>query len=130
MIDGLGFPASEPVLVGGDFNLRRSSGEGSWIEARLHATYPSRLTDLPWNCTYCYGINDLASDAAERQAVLDYIVPLNAHRRPKDAHVATRRLRTWKPWKEFPWESDHYDLSDHYPVRGRFTFEWPDDQGC
>ena len=88
------------------------------------------MTDLPWNCTYCFGINDLASDAAEGQVVLDYIVTSNAHRRPKDAELETLRLLTWQPWKEFFWESDHHDLSDHYPLRGRFTLEWPDDQGC
>ncbi|MDP1947337.1 MAG: sphingomyelin phosphodiesterase [Nitrospirota bacterium] len=137
-INGLNLSSREPVIIGGDLNIRRDIGGGRSpeflnMQQWLNATYPvnidsahTRIFDLqPWRCTYCYSVNGLASDQGEGQVTLDYLLTSNTHLAPKDATIETRRIQSPHPWREFLWEPWFFDLSDHYPVNGRFTFTWP-----
>lgn len=146
-IDNLNIPATEPVVIAGDFNIRRDAGtpsaaiphygnqrtpEFNFIEQDLKARYPgpANVMDLwPARCTYCYGWNGLASDQSEGRVTLDYITTSLTHLQPNQVMLSTIRIQS-TPWSEFLWEPLFVDLSDHYPVRGRLTFEGPADQGC
>jgi hypothetical protein len=141
-INGLNLSSVDPIIIGGDFNIRRDngnirSGEFGTMQQLLVATYPvnidsthPRVIDLPDRCTYCYQLNGLAGDQAEGKVTLDYLVTSQSNLAPKAALIETRRIQSSQRWREYFWESWFWDLSDHYPVNGRFTFEWPDDQRC
>ncbi len=120
-IDSKGIPATEPVLIAGDLNVDRLRypAELDRMLRTLNAELPQIVgygaTNDPWT-------NTLAEQGKPAE-YLDYVLWSKSHRRPADALNEARILRAAEEWKEFGWEFAMWDLSDHYPVRGRFRFE-------
>jgi endonuclease/exonuclease/phosphatase family metal-dependent hydrolase len=139
----LGIPNNQPVLIKGDLNIRRDKGgpypnhalhhnarseEFGQLRTTLRALYPTTVADLAERCTYCYGSNELADDNDEGRVTLDYILESMDHLSSKRSELETLRLRS--PWTtHFP-PRTFFDLSDHYPVAGRFWFEFPPTDRC
>ncbi len=117
MIDEMDLPADEPVLIGGDLNVNRfadpETGAFTAMTNMLDATHPAPPAG---------GIHEPTKDAARNQLVygtshrlIDYLLYSNRHLRPVAAFNQVRRPR-----------AEGRDLSDHFPVHGRFVFETPD----
>jgi sphingomyelin phosphodiesterase len=120
-IDSKKIPPDEPVLIAGDLNVDRVRypAELDRMLRTLGAELPRIVgygaTNDPWT-------NTLAEQGRPAE-YLDYVLWSKAHRRPADALNEARILRAAEEWKEYGWEFAMWDLSDHYPVRGRFRFE-------
>uniref|UniRef100_M4B9P0 sphingomyelin phosphodiesterase n=1 Tax=Hyaloperonospora arabidopsidis (strain Emoy2) TaxID=559515 RepID=M4B9P0_HYAAE len=69
-------------------------------------------------------VNALAADGLSSDGsfeLLDYILYSRSHRQPKTASSWVQPLSTATPWM---WRGQpQYNLSDHFPVVGEFTFE-------
>jgi endonuclease/exonuclease/phosphatase family metal-dependent hydrolase len=102
-IDSIGIPASEPVLIGGDLNVRmQNPDEYATMLRVLNATHPRLEGSLV---------------TSRRSSLLDYVLYSNAHLRPFNSYNQVRRIRSDRPWKD-----GVSDLSDHHAVFGRFDF--------
>jgi phospholipase C len=135
--------ADEPVIIGGDMNVPKfnpslTSEYLSMIQT-LGVGDPSGLGtpllptgDLPVqvHCTYCYGINQLASDPADGQTILDYLLHSLNHKLPRSVVPQVQRPLSPTPWKEFFWESSYRDLSDHFALLTKFLFDVPVGKRC
>ncbi len=122
-IDAKGIPAGEPVLIGGDLNVDR---------LKFPAEYAQMLQILNADCPphqgYGYTWDSTTNDLAEKTGgyeYLDYILWSKAHLKPAQSLNEPRILRASEEWKEYGWEYAMWDLSDHYPVHGRFNFAQP-----
>ncbi|NES02786.1 MAG: sphingomyelin phosphodiesterase [Okeania sp. SIO2F4] len=116
-IDSKQIPAEQPVIIGGDFNVNqfdRSAYES--MKTILDVTQPPS-TGLQY--TSDGQINDLKK--GNNQSYLDYIFYSNNHLRPVKAVNEVLLIRADKEWKKTG-ETNQQDLSDHYPVYGRFEF--------
>lgn len=110
-------PADEPVLIAGDFNVHRGCHPdyAAMLDA-LHATHPATEGH---DATFDPRHNPLATGSA--RLFLDYVLFSRGHRPP--AQATNHVLRpTCTAWRALPWHSDRVELSDHYPVVGRFAF--------
>lgn len=117
-IDSRAIPATEPVLIGGDLNVNRLkfAQEYSDMLTILSAAQPTR-TGHPYS--FDPTTNKLGSG---EQEYLDYVLYSTRHLRPMTSTNEVLFLKTPRPWKEFAWEGDYYDLSDHYAMYGRFSY--------
>lgn len=111
MLVSRNLPADEAVLIAGDLNVDAAQAD---IEldntlSALNASSPNR-TGHPF--TFDPGTNRLAL-ATEPSAWLDYVLFSNAHLRPISANITSVMLKTILPWKEFGFDRDYWDLSDH-----------------
>ena len=113
-IRSLNIPADEPVIMAGDFNVNKIGlpQDRDYLEAVLGATEPENRGH---NFTYDADTNTWAEQPYIEY--LDYTLIANNNLQPTSAYQEAFAPRTtidalWGEW----------DLSDHYPVRGIFTF--------
>lgn len=118
-IDAQKIPASEAVIIGGDLNVDMAKFPHQHQEMLtiLGATQPRRTGH---NFTFDPTRNKLAS--GKDREYLDYVLFSKAHKQPRGAFNEVRILRSHVEWKEFVFEKAMWDLSDHFPVFGRFEF--------
>ncbi|MFF3404024.1 sphingomyelin phosphodiesterase [Streptomyces sp. NPDC002659] len=112
-------PASEPVIIAGDFNIRQTSGEYPELLSRLHVSTPPVTT--PPSASYDPTTNSIAKYRypASSPGRLDYVFLRTDHTGPPEGWVN----------KILPYHSSSYlmrgrtfwDYSDHYPVSARPT---------
>lgn len=120
-IDSLNIPASEPVVIGGDLNVDKIAF-GSEYQAMLqmlNATHPGQIGES------LYSIDPTTNKLTDQngsQELLDYVLFSNAHLQPVNSSNEVRALKSSQRWRETLLNDWKYDLSDHYPVHGRFEF--------
>jgi phospholipase C len=130
----LALPDDEPVLLAGDFNVRGPDGPAfqdlvETLNVMVPAIVgPQRATMDPANTLFPRG-----------PWWVDYVLPSAAHQRPIEATMEAVALRTdeafaicaaapLQPFYVSPWSPtcrrtrQVRDLSDHYPVIGRFRY--------
>lgn len=113
-IRSLNIPADEAVIMAGDFNVNKIGlpQDRDYLEAILGATEPE-------NRGHGYTYDADTNNWAEQPYLeyLDYTLTANNNLQPTSAYQEAFALRTTKDalWGE-------WDLSDHYPVRGIFTY--------
>jgi hypothetical protein len=121
--------ACEAVIAGGDFNIDRSASpnlEYNKLLNTLSVDEPARLVNLPaLNCTYCFGVNEMADDPTEGQAYLDHLLTSRNHLHPIESVVSVRRPRSSAAWR-----GSIRDLSDHFAIEGAFKFQYIVGSGC
>lgn len=113
-IRSLNIPADEPVIMSGDFNVNKIGlpEDRDYLEAVLGATEPENRGH---NYTYDANTNTWAEQPYVEY--LDYTLTANNNLQPTSAYQEAFAPRTtidalWGEW----------DLSDHYPVRGIFSY--------
>ena len=116
-IDGFGIPSTQPVLIGGDFNVDALSdaadGAYTTMQQHLNATDPG-ARDARKPVPTFDGLNN-ALVSLRVQEHLDYVLYANTHLQPLSAFNEVLIFRV-----------DEADLSDHYAVHGHFLFERPE----
>lgn len=117
-VDAQRIPTTEPVLLAGDFNVATSDeDEHAAMLAILGASMPAALGH-PY--TYHPGLNPLAVHGDEPLRI-DHVLVSARHLLPDRADTEVLRPRTDR-WRALPWRPWCTELSDHYPVLGRFRF--------
>lgn len=113
-------PDSEPVVIAGDLNVDRLGDRHQFemMLERLDARFPDQTDGHP--CTIDPLNNPLASGGRTRW--LDYLLWSRSYLQPESTKIEARPLRGSTPWRRYPFGRRYYDLSDHFAVRGRFTF--------
>ena len=113
-IRSLNIPADEAVIMAGDFNVNKIGlpQDRDYLEAVLAATEPENRGH---NRTYDANTNSWAEQPYIEY--LDYTLTSNNNLQPTSAYQEAFAPRVtidalWGEW----------DLSDHYPVRGIFTY--------
>jgi endonuclease/exonuclease/phosphatase family metal-dependent hydrolase len=115
-IDECQVPADEPALIAGDLNVDPVDLEYPAMLATLNAEVPP-LRGL----RYSYDpVQNRLAGGRERQ-LLDYVLYSARHRQPSACSAEVFQLHT-RPWRQRSWQRRRQDLSDHYPVIGRFHF--------
>lgn len=108
-------PYEEPVILAGDFNVDKVNfpQEHMAFLQLLNATEPEGTGEYPYS--YAGPVNVYADD--QYNEYLDYVLYSNDHLMPYNAEnkMLTPRSISSEHWKS-------WDLSDHYPVEGRFEF--------
>jgi endonuclease/exonuclease/phosphatase family metal-dependent hydrolase len=112
-IDDRGLTSTEPVFIAGDLNVDKH--DGVEYDAML------RILDAwcPHPLGHPYTVDSTVNGRASYRLYLDYVLVSNRHRRPVNAVI-----ETLIPRSPIPFGGDH-DLSDHFPVLGRFLFSSP-----
>lgn len=123
LVDAQGIPASEAVLMGGDFNVNKLLWPGDYAQmlTNLNATDP--VSTGYTEATFDPRVNQNATAAGSGGSTveyLDYVVYANDHLQPNAARNDVRVLRSVAPSVWGTW-----DLSDHFPVMGEFDFSAP-----
>ena len=108
---------SEPVIIAGDLNVHR--GRPDEVESTLSLLGAEQPPCCGHGHTYDPKANALAT--GRTQLYLDYVLYSRRHRQPLRCHNEVLKLRC-SVWRQFFWQRGCCDLSDHYPVVGRFTF--------
>lgn len=107
-------PADEAVIMAGDFNVNKIGlpEDRDYLEAILGATEPENRGH-----NYTYDANTNAWAEQPYIEYLDYTLTANANLQPVNAYQEAFAPRHTKEalWGE-------WDLSDHYPVRGIFSY--------
>jgi endonuclease/exonuclease/phosphatase family metal-dependent hydrolase len=121
-IQAQNIPATEAVIVAGDFNINRGT---PYYEAML------QILDAGWFSgsdlrghpfTHDGPLNDLGEGS---QSNYDYVLYSKGHRAITPASFAEVRVpRAPMEWKELPHEKAMWDLSDHYAVYASLHFVW------
>ena len=112
-----GIAVTEPVLVAGDLNVHRHcEPDYRQLLKTLDACHPSTHGH---EATYDPRCNRLA--VGRTPLFLDYVLYLRGHLTPTQASNEVVRP-SCDEWQRFPWSKPLRELSDHYPVVGRFTF--------
>jgi len=113
-IRSLNIPSNEPVIMAGDFNINKIGlpQDRNYLEAVLSATEPENRGH---NFTYDADTNTWAEQPYIEY--LDYTLTANNNLQPVSAYQEAFAPRAtidalWGEW----------DLSDHYPVRGIFSY--------
>jgi endonuclease/exonuclease/phosphatase family metal-dependent hydrolase len=120
LVNNQNIPSFDAVMFGGDFNVNKLIFPTDYAQmlANLNATDP---VSTGWTAsTFDPRINTLAGRAGSGGTAveyLDYVVTSNTHRQPASGRNDVRIIRSaaapvFKTW----------DLSDHLPVMGEFTF--------
>lgn len=120
LIDGKNIPATDGVLMGGDFNVNKLKfpGDHASMLANLNATEPTNTGYT--KATFDPEVNSNAGNSlsgGETVEYLDYVVYSNTHKIPQSSTNEVKVLRSidsdiWGVW----------DLSDHFPVLGDFEY--------
>lgn len=117
-IDSKNISTHEAVIIGGDLNVDKMQQTEDYREMLriLNAAHPQQTGH-----TYSFDpqTNKLATGNSE---YLDYILYSKAHLQPLQSSNEVLLLKTDSAWKEFFWEPNFWDLSDHYPVYGYLKF--------
>jgi sphingomyelin phosphodiesterase len=119
-IDSKNIPAGEAVIIAGDFNIDKRSHEYPSMLHTLRAIDPLAIGH-PY--TVDPQINQLSD--SEQPKILDYVLYSRNHLRPVNAIAETRLIRSQFGWKEFFFESNIWDLSDHFPIYARLQYGRP-----
>jgi sphingomyelin phosphodiesterase len=110
-------PHDEPVLIAGDLNIHRGCHED--YRAMLDTLDAHHPIIIGHDSTYDPHHNRLASGSA--RLFLDYVLYSRKHRIP--VSCTNEVVRPICPdWRAFPWQPGYRELSDHFPVIGRFVF--------
>ncbi len=110
-------PADEPALIAGDLNVDPADQEYRGMLAILGAEAPPL-----GGPRYSYDpVRNRLASGRQRQR-LDHVLWSSRHRLPAACSTEVLRLQT-RPWREHWWQRRRRDLSDHYPVIGRFQFD-------
>ena len=120
LVDAQSIPTLEPVLFGGDMNVNKLvwQDDHAQMQAILNATDP---LSTGHDATFDPRINTLAQaygSGGDTVEYLDYVLYANDHLQPVSARNDVRIPRStaddlWRLW----------DLSDHFPVMGEFSFQ-------
>jgi len=113
-IRSLNIPADEAVIMAGDFNVNKIGlpEDRDYLENVLAATEPENRGH-----NYTYDANTNAWAEQPYMEYLDYTLTANNNLQPTSAYQEAFAPRVtidalWGEW----------DISDHYPVRGIFTY--------
>jgi endonuclease/exonuclease/phosphatase family metal-dependent hydrolase len=121
-IDNERIPEQEIVFVVGDLNVPRNVPSSyEFLLQTLNCTNLNS-TDLT-NPSYSPKTNALARISAEgdpKEVNYDYILLLNNHLTPKGTDIQVQQLKAQVPY-EIKGKGLFSDLSDHYPLFGRFA---------
>lgn len=114
-IDSKQIPASEPVLLAGDFNVDKNNFPQEHVDflSVLNASEPMAIGQYP--DSYAGPVNVYAED--QYTEYLDYVLYSNEHLAPA---YSTNELLVPRSIDAEHWGT--WDLSDHYPVSGEFVF--------
>ncbi|MBQ4845328.1 sphingomyelin phosphodiesterase [Pseudoalteromonas sp. MMG005] len=117
-IDSKHIPYEEPVIMAGDFNVDKINYPQEHLAflALLDATEPEATGAYPYS--YAGPVNIYADDKFNEY--LDYVLYSNGHLTP---YASENKMLTPRSINSQHWKS--WDLSDHYPVEGRFAFPLP-----
>ncbi|MGW6916205.1 sphingomyelin phosphodiesterase [Kitasatospora sp. NPDC054939] len=118
-LDGKNIPASEPVLIAGDFNVDSHSPEyAAMLGNGALAPADSRTG---WPYSFDTADNSIAKDRYpnDPREDLDYVLYRADHVRPASYTNNVVRFHS-SPWTVSSWGTSYTynDLSDHYPVTG------------
>lgn len=118
LIDSKQIPYEEPVIMAGDFNVDKLNFPQEHVEflELMNATEPEAVGEYPYS--YAGPVNIYADD--QYNEYLDYVLYSNDHLAP---YIAENGLMTPRSTASGHWNS--WDLSDHYPVEGKFEFPLP-----
>lgn len=113
-IRGLNIPADEAVIMAGDFNVNKIGlpQDRDYLENILGATEPENRGH---NYTYDANTNNWAEQPYLEY--LDYTLSANNNLQPTTAYQ-----EAFAPRKTIDALWGEWDISDHYPVRGIFTY--------
>ena len=126
-------PRSEPIIIGGDLNVDKArppcgdldlDNEFEEMLEVLHAEFPRT------RCCPPYTYDGLANDFIDgrEQEYLDYLLPCTDGLMPHRVGLSVVVHRTPKPWRRRSRRDErfrrraHRDISDHYAVKGKFTY--------
>src|SRR5215211_308908 len=122
-IDSKNIPPDEAVIIGGDLNVDRTNRvEFENMKRILNAEFPQRQSGHAF--TVDPSINELSG--GDHQEYLDYVLYSRAHLQPLNASIEARILRSRFPWKEYFWEDEIWELSDHFPVSCTLQYGRPE----
>lgn len=120
LVNDQAIPGGEAVMFGGDLNVNKLKWQDDYVQmlAILDATDPASTGH---DATFDPRINELSQafgSGGDTVEYLDYVVYANDHRQPVASRNDVRVPRStvdslWRLW----------DLSDHFPVMGEFSFE-------
>ncbi|MGW8358538.1 endonuclease/exonuclease/phosphatase family protein [Streptomyces wedmorensis] len=107
-------PVSDPVIIAGDFNIRRTSSEFSGLLSRLHVAAPPMTTRSL--ASYDCATNSVAKyrDPGCASGQLDYVFLRTDHARPAKGWVNMILVDRSSPY--LMRGRTFWDFSDHYPV--------------
>lgn len=113
-IRGLNIPADEAVIMAGDFNVNKIGlpQDRDYLESILGATEPENRGH-----NYTYDANTNAWAEQPYIEYLDYTLTANNNLQPSSAYQ-----EAFAPRKTIDALWGEWDISDHYPVRGIFTY--------
>jgi len=112
-------PSNEPVIMGGDFNVDRSTYEYDDMLDILKAKEPYvRKGNIP---IYSHDpdANRLASGERED---LDYVLVSKGHQSYNSGYSKIHFVKHGDAFKSIPTDKDTWDLSDHFPVAAHLDF--------
>jgi len=119
LVERCAIPSNEPVLITGDMNVHRERrGEYESMLEVLGAQAPS-------SAGHPYSFdprNNRLAIGLERMH-LDYVLYSTRHRQPARSETTVCQPSCERPWRRFPFVRPLRELSDHYPVVGRFWFD-------
>lgn len=115
LVDAKQIPYEEPVILAGDFNVDKLNFPQEHLDflELLNATEPEATGEYPYS--YAGPVNIYADD--QYNEYLDYVLYSNDHIAP---YISENKMLTPRSINADHWKS--WDLSDHYPVEGRFEF--------
>lgn len=115
-VDECQLPPDEPVLIAGDLNIDPVSEEYPAMLATLEAVVPPISGP---RYSYDPHRNGLAQG---RRELLDYVLYSARHQAPSACALEVT-VPPASPWRDHLWQRRLDDLSDHYPVVGRYRFD-------
>lgn len=109
-IDERGLSGTEPVFIAGDLNVDKYDAVEYAAMLRILDAWCPRPLGHP------YTVDSTINRRAAYRLYLDYVLMSNRHLQPVNAVI-----ETLIPRSPTPFGGDH-DLSDHFPVFGKFIF--------
>lgn len=112
-IASLNIPATDPVLIGGDFNVNQFGGDINMLLNTLNVTL---FDNIGYKYSFDGNIDTMA--VSKNHSRLDYVFYHALHAEPKvvlNKVFIIRDLDNEKMWPKF-------DLSDHFTTAGYFDF--------
>ena len=129
-IDGFQIPASEPVVLGGDFNISSAN------QSRLNDLFTHSLAEVTLDDAGIGSMSDFtngyrrllagADSDVRPDTTLDYLLYRSDHLQPvNNPRLQVINLKSSTPWlgsRVLQADVELTDLSDHYPVRLELEF--------
>ena len=120
LVNQQNIPAFEAVMMGGDFNVNKFLWPQDYAQMLVNLNGTDPVSTGYTASTFDPRINSLAGAAGSGGTTveyLDYVVSSNNHRQPIQARNDVRVIRSAANPVFGVW-----DLSDHFPVMGQFTY--------